>query len=1622
LAARDSLNVGGGATISASGPAVAAPTEYDVLGGGALIRVSTGASAPIVRDLNPPAASPPPGNGSLTIGAGAVLQASGGSAELDASGNFQSQATYSLPGGSLAFSASRVSLGAAPAGTAGLVLAPAALSTLGLSELSITSGSAIDIYGSDTLNIAGSLSLNTPVLEAATADASALLQAGRITLQGAGQPAAGSPVTSSGALVLQGDAVTLRANSALLGFASTEIDGASSVLASGAGSVTSSAPLTVRTGLLATDNGATFQISTPGALQVEGALASGKLTPPQPGVGGSLTLSGSSALIDTRLALPSGVLTVQATGSAPTDAVNVGAHANIDVSGQRTIFDSVEWDAPGGRIALSSAAGAVDVASGSKLNLSSAGGTAAAGSLDVSAVHGPVQLDGALTATAASPALGGRISVDAGLLPDLGTLDAALNSAGFTGLRVFQQRGPGSITLAANSAPLRAATVEVVVDQGSLSVLGTVDASGSSGGSVSLSARDGVDVEGSIQANALTSSGAGGTVSLGATNGSITLGSGSLVDVSGGSTGAGGTLGIRVPRGTLMDLVGGVAGSPTVQLGGRVLGAAAVDVEGVAQYAAGGAVIGADGVITAANTAASAANPIYADAAAFMQNAPAITAALNPGGTLPVAVIPGVEIQSAGDLTLGADWNLAAWSFGGSPGTLTLRAGGNLTFQHSLSDGFQTASGFGEFTLLTQPSWSYRLVAGANLQSVDPLALIAPAELAPGTGSVSIAAGLQDTLRGVPQPIMIRTGTGNIDIAAAGDLAFGNRASVIYTAGLDSGLGVPLSGLNNLPYPVDGGNVTLNVRGDILGAPTNQLVTSWLWRTGQRGTNSTSATGWTDNFQWFEENVGALAGGNVNITAGGNIQDLSVALASIGRQTGGATAAQNQVLVTGGGRLSVESGGNISGGSYFVGAGTGAVDAWGSVGPDTSGGAAAAGLSPVIALGDAQISVQSRTGLQLESILNPFLLPVSNAQGIARADAFSTYTDASAVTLSSLGGNVNLLNQSGSGLQQQLTSMNFNQSSNAFAFSLLPGSLAVAAPVGGISVVGDELALWPSHVGELELFAAKNIDFSASAGLMMSDVDPATLPTPANPLKSLALLQSTLFQAPLAGFAHNPIHSGDSNPVRLVSLTGDVAEANLLYIPKPIDIIAGRDILDLSLDAEHFDPGNVSAIEAGRNISYGFPRNPMNGQLLAQQGLGLEVEGPGQLFLQAGGNVNLGTSPGIATEGNLVNPALPSGGASVSVLAGATVANAALADFITRYLSSGTTYDALLTSFVEQQTGAAPADKATALQAFAALAPDEQFLLCEQVLFAEIRAGGRSAAAPGPTHDDYTRSFNALNTLFPHATDPTAAPADYPGQISLYFSRIYTLDGGSVSLLAPGGGVNAGLANPPAAFGLSKDPSQLGIVAQATGDISSVVFGDFLVNESRVFAADGGNILAWSTYHDIDAGRGAKTAISAPPPTVTLDANGHLVTVFPAALQGSGIQALATSAGVNPGDVDLFAPHGVVNAGDAGIVAGNLTIGATAVLGRDNISVSGTSVGVPVEVSGLSASLAGSSAVASSASLAASESVGSKANEANSAPLSQAALSWLDVFVEGFGEEVCKPNDTECLKRQHPAH
>src|SRR5258708_29140874 len=76
------------------------------------------------------------------------------------------------------------------------------------------------------------------------------------------------------------------------------------------------------------------------------------------------------------------------------------------------------------------------------------------------------------------------------------------------------------------------------------------------------------------------------------------------------------------------------------------------------------------------------------------------------------------------------------------------------------------------------------------------------------------------------------------------------------------------------------------------------------------------------------------------------------------------------------------------------------------------------------------------------------------------------------------------------------------------------------------------------------------------------------------------------------------------------------------------------------------------------------------------------------------------------------------------------------------------------------------------------------------------------------------------------------------------------------------------------------------------------------------------------------------------------------MTEMPATPQtGAGIATLVGVTGVPPGNVDLFAPNGIIDAGEAGIrVSGNLTVAALEILHVQNIQVQGHAVGLPTIV------------------------------------------------------------------------
>ncbi len=1583
LVASNSVSVAAGAELSGSGASGGARTTDLLLDGdGAMLRLTSGSDAAITRTNGSG------GVASLRVEEGATLRAKNGAIAAESAGTAMFAPTLDVAGGVLALTGDRISLGNAPAATSGLTLSAAQLAGLVVDGLVLSSRSSIDFYGPVNLS-AGDLQLRSGALRGFGSDASQATATGTLTLEGAASETSEAAGSGSGRLVLQANNLVLGEGAASLsGFGSVRMQAADSITLQGNGSLATRSDLAWSGATLTASSGADRELNVTGAFSY---LASGTAATSAAGdapLGARIAVDARSIVFGGRADLHSGMLSLFANAGD----VQLTAGADLRMNGVSTVFDSVPVMSRGGSVSLESQTGNVSVDSGTAIDVS-------AGALAVRATQGAASIDGAIVGS------GADFLVDVQRIDDFTRLNARLNAGQFTGNRSVRQRGAGDLVVGSGADEgISARSVDLTADQGRISIDGTIRSHASGGGRIVLSARDGVSVAGTLDASSAEAGERNGQIELRTTQGPVRIAQSARIigtSVNGiDHSFADGSLHIRAPRSQFATLTDADDGNDALVLAGDLTQLNAVTLEGYSVYNA------ADGVISADETGASAGVPMFDDAVNFASQSAAILTGLGTVRGPAAQVRAGIEITSNGNLELQDAWSLHDWRFGSQPGYLTLRAAGDLIFTGSLSDGFTADNP--QLLTETGESWSYRLAAGGSIR----------------VGANGVATS-------------IRTGTGSIELEAGSNVELDSKLATIYTAGISTpgvsypGRGTTVAELQGRMYPARGGDVRIQAGGDVVGAATDQLVTGWLWRVGAENANPAQslAPAWTVNFARFHQNVGALGGGDVAVQAGGEVRNLSAVAPSIGRQVGGRTLPENVLEVIGGGNVDVRAGNSVTGGVFYSGLGSVSLFAGDAIGASLE-----TGLAPIIALGDAQASLSSRTDLELSTVVNPTLLGRGSAQ--VRTDSyFSTYTNDSRVALSSTGGDVRLVNDSIDRIREQYSTVVLVAGDDQ-AISLYPADVMASALRGELSVASS-FSLFPASRGGLAAFAYRNAIFESDGGVqvIVSDGDPAYLPSLIAPQTSTDRVEQVFFSArqahasaPSAFNAAVPerlrLGRTDFEPSRIVALQGDLRMSGQLpgfYFAEPARIRAGRDITGLALAVQNLEVRDVSSVVAGRDLMYPLRRSDIGS--IQSELSEIAVDGPGSLQLRTGRHFDLQTSEGISSRGNTKNAALAASGADISVQTGTAAQAPDHAAFTERYLATDDeTYRKDLIAYMKAR--GVDGNHETALAAFRQLSETEQAPLLERILFAELRASGTAAAAPGEGHDDFTRGFRALTTFYPKANPDLEGgeTSPYAGDMSLYFSKIYTLDDGDIRLLAPGGEINAGLASPPQAFKLNKDAAHLGIVAQRAGSISALSFHDFLVNESRVFAADGGDILVWATRGDIDAGRGAKTAISAPPPTITFNPlTGAPVIEFPPALTGSGIQTLATSEGRKPGSVSLFAPRGVVNAGDAGIVAGNLTIAATAVLGQDNITASGTVVGVPVDTGGLGASLSGVSSVASSASNAAAMAVDSGPKEQQpSASLADAALSWLEVFVVGLGEEQCDQNDTECLKRQSP--
>ncbi|TRY23261.1 hypothetical protein FOI67_17950, partial [Geobacillus sp. LEMMJ02] len=131
-------------------------------------------------------------------------------------------------------------------------------------------------------------------------------------------------------------------------------------------------------------------------------------------------------------------------------------------------------------------------------------------------------------------------------------------------------------------------------------------------------------------------------------------------------------------------------------------------------------------------------------------------------------------------------------------------------------------------------------------------------------------------------------------------------------------------------------NVT-DATGAVTGGAGNSISQYW-WQWMQISPGATSSNGAivapltrsSIDFGAFDQGVMSV-GGNVSISAGGNISDLAVSLPTTWYLNG-----SGKPVTVGGGNLTVRAGGDILSGDYFVAKGTGTISAGGSIGSDIS--------------------------------------------------------------------------------------------------------------------------------------------------------------------------------------------------------------------------------------------------------------------------------------------------------------------------------------------------------------------------------------------------------------------------------------------------------------------------------------------------------------------------------------------------------------------------------------------------------------------------------------------------------------------------------------------------------------
>ncbi|SEC21795.1 Filamentous haemagglutinin family outer membrane protein [Pseudomonas marginalis] len=835
-----------------------------------------------------------------------------------------------------------------------------------------------------------------------------------------------------------------------------------------------------------------------------------------------------------------------------------------------------------------------------------------------------------------------------------------------------------------------------------------------------------------------------------------------------------------------------------------------------------------------------------------------------------------------------------------------------------------------------------------------------------------------------------------------------------------------------------GGNLNVDVGGD---AGLISPVSSTALNVSRRSQGLVLAVGSTGRVG-ADGSVQLTGGGDLNLRVGGAVNPASQTFAD--HLNGALVNLRGHVQLTGGALGSL----TLRYGNRFTDQSPSEVRAYDPLRSTSA--MASGGLS--LLPGDATFGLSTRGDLVLQDVADPGRAPQMNAltfvnkgvNGIGQS-WFSLWTDRTAVDLFSAGGNLTPLTQT---LETDMAAV-YPATLRAVAAngSLYYGSASTSNP-GTVQPLR-ALVLAPSSNGQLELLAGDSIS-GGDLTISRSSAAPNSLATILRPAfagfltdQKTAIVGSgnlssdgniaTLTVSPLFAFGPNTASMawGDAlEPARFYALNGDLLGVNsgrALTITGvgdarfgqtfyegagPVWMQAGRDIVGSGTRLSgasagvtdtgqytftgnlfvHNSPTDISIASAGRDILYSS----------------FNVAGPGTLELTAGRNIQMEDKVAVNSLGAVAaGDSRP--GASIVMQAGMGPNGPDYRRFVEAYLNPANlaqageslqgakvakTYENELVTWLTERFGFA-GDSEQARTYYAALPAEQQRIFARDVYFAELKAAGREYNQDGSVRQgSYVRGRAAIARLFPE-TDVAGNPITYKGDITMFGGAgVHTNFGGSIQMLTPGGRQTFGIEG-------AAPPSTAGVITQGAGDIQLYSLGSILLGQSRIMTTFGGSIMAWTSEGDINAGRGSKTTVVYTPPKRVYDNWGNVSLSPSVPSTGAGIATLNPIPEVPAGDIDLIAPMGTIDAGEAGIrVSGNVNIAALRVVNAANIQTQGKSSGVPVSATVNTGAMSSASAAGAAASQAAED-----AARSQQAAAKQGRPSIMTVEVLSLGTE-----------------